>query len=157
MIYPMYYLNMIKLTFIYFNELVILIGSVRQEVFVQILSSEPKKKTTKKHKTHSAVKMKYFQQCKTHSQKVSVLAFLTTFHVQNGIILRTAGYLPSLKGQICCLYRTADCCGLLSYLFLMSCRHKDGQNQYTVVAGDCFINIQKEQEVENIYIFSRVW
>lgn len=156
MIYRMYYLNMIKLTFIYFNELVILIGSVRQEVFVQILSSEPKKN----HKTHSAVKMKYlkyFQQCKTQSQKASILAFLTTFDVQNGIILRTAGYLPSFKGQICCLYRTADCCGLLSYLFLMSCRHKDGQNQYTVVAGDCFINIQKEQEVEKIYIFSRVW
>lgn len=145
MICPMYYLNMIKLTFIYFNELVILIGSVRQEVFVQILSSEPKK--------NSAVKMKYFQQCKTRSQKVSVVDCLRTFHVQNGRILRTAGFLPSFKGQICCLYQTADCCGPQSYLFLMSCRHKDGQNQYTVVAGDCFINIQKEQKVEkNMYL-----
>lgn len=43
MIYPMQCLNMIKLTFIYFNELVILMSSKRQKAFLQVLSSETKK------------------------------------------------------------------------------------------------------------------
>jgi len=35
---------MIKLTFIYFNELVILMSSKRYKAFLQVLSSETKKK-----------------------------------------------------------------------------------------------------------------
>lgn len=43
---------MIKLTFIYFNKLVILMSSKRYEAFLQVLSSETKKKI-------SEVEMKY--------------------------------------------------------------------------------------------------